>query len=279
MWRATFGVAQCFVCLAATESGASGAGSGKRHEPAPESPASSASSLLHFPLLLRSGVVAAAASPSLSGSPRSPCWPLGSLALPGVAVSQLRRLAGPARSRGSLPPGAPRPPRLALLLAPLRPSLPAPHRNPRATQQDGGQIDGSRCPWRKPARQDCETDSTFAPTKSQSKLFPGSFETVSPAARTDSTIFRQATKSPRLSRAGFQNWKPTLSGRNPSKTGQPVSGLAPKGKVSLPLPDARGCPPSLISPPHPRGPPQQPQASARGREITTSGSRHAPATP
>ena len=144
MWRATFGVAQCFVCLAATESGASGAGSGKRHEPAPESPASSASSLLHFPLLLRSGLVAAAASPSLSGSPRSPCWPLGALALSGLAVSQLRRLAGPARSRGSLPPGAPRPPRLALLLAPLRPSVPAPHRNPHATRQDGGQIDGSR---------------------------------------------------------------------------------------------------------------------------------------
>mgnify|MGYP001352841783 CR=1 FL=1 len=163
-------VAQCCVCLAATESGASGAGSGKRHEPAPESPASSASSLFHPPLLLGSVLVAVASSPSRACSPPSPCWPLGALALPGVAVSQLRWLAAPARSRRSLPAGAPRPPRLALLLAPLRPSIPAPHRNPRATQQDGGQIDGSRCPWRKPARQDCETDSTFAPTKSQWKI-------------------------------------------------------------------------------------------------------------
>ena len=124
MWRATFGVAQCFVCLAATESGASGAGSGKRHEPAPESPASSASSLLHFPLLLRSGVVAAAASPSLSGSPRSPCWPLGALALPRLALCPLSRLSLP-RSPPRLaraPPALPR--RVPLLLLSLPPSAP-----------------------------------------------------------------------------------------------------------------------------------------------------------
>ena len=44
------------------------------------------------------------------------------------------------------------------------------HRQQRPARQDCGLIDGSRCPWRKPATQDCETDSTFAPTKSQWKI-------------------------------------------------------------------------------------------------------------
>ena len=119
------------MSVAATESGYAGAGSGKRHEPAPAYPASSASSLFHPPLLLCPCLVAAAASPSLSGSPGSPCWALGALALSRLALCSLSRLSLPrapprlARSPPALPP------RVPLLLLSLPPSAPPRLKNRR----------------------------------------------------------------------------------------------------------------------------------------------------